>query len=372
MQRAVSVKTLVLDATELRKDWLCAGLKFQLLGHMIHQTLISVYVPASVFEEVVAHHGRAVEEARNKLNGVIKDRRTLGLGSVKADDTGFNYRTYLTERFDEVLAITVMEWPRVSHRELVARAVNRTAPFDQKGSGYRDSLVWADVVELAQSGHDIALASEDRIFAGQGGMLAPQLKAEIADATGDVELVRDLGKWLLAQLPWASGSLEDAVARARDQEFYEFFLQSDLDGELVPEAKDLGFRRAPYFVEVTGVQWGGLFAPLGGVRGPEDLIVAEYDIDQLVDFEAELPEGSEVEDGWEASEPDFSGRIAVRGQVRMIVRLAVLFGDEFGLAVDQVSWRRGDGSGPGAVPLEPIPGQLSLFGSGQSESHGIS
>ena len=364
------MKTLILDATELRKDWLCAGLKFQLLGHMIHQTLISVYVPASVFEEVVAHHGRAVEEARKKLDGVIKDRRTLGLGSVKADDTEFDYRTYLKERFDEVLAITVMDWPIVSHRELVARAVSRTAPFDQKGSGYRDSLVWASVVELAKSGRDVALASEDRIFAGQDDMLAPQLKAEIVDVSGDVELVRDLGKWLLAQLPWTSGSLEEAVVRGCDEEFYEFFLQSDLEGELVPEAKDLGFRRAPYSVEITGVQWGGLFAPLGAVRGPEGLIVAEYDISQLVDFEAELPEGSEVEDGWEASEPDFSGRIAVRGQVRMIVRLAVLFGDEFGLTIDQVSWRRFDGSGPGAGPVKSIPGQLSLFDSEQSDSCG--
>lgn len=357
------MKTLVLDATELRKDWLCAGLKFQLIKHMVDQALISVYVPASVLEEVIAHHGRAVEDTAKKLDGVVRDRRALGLGPVEADNTGFDYRAYLIERFDEALGITVMDWPDVSHRELVARAVSRTVPFDQKGSGYRDSLVWAAVVELAKSGRDIALASEDRIFAGQDNMLAPQLKAEIRDASGDVVLVRDLGTWLLAQLPWTSGSLEEAVALGHDQQFYEFLLQSGLAEEMVPDATNLGFRRAPYSVEITNVQWGGSFIPLGGVRAPDGLIVTEYEIDQLVDFEAELPEGSEVEDGWETSEPDFSGRIAVRGQVRMVVRLAVLFETEFGLTVDQVSWRRGDGSGPGTAPLQPIPGQLSLFDS---------
>jgi hypothetical protein len=189
------------------------------------------------------------------------------------------------------------------------------------------------------------------------------LKAEIAEAPGDIELVRNLGRWLLTQLPWTSESLEEAVARSRDQQFWELYLQSDLQGELVPEAKDLGFRRAPYSVEITEVTWGGMFAPLGAVKSPDGLILAEYDLNQLVDFEAELPEGSEIEEGWEASEPDYLGRIAVRGQIPMVVRLGVLFEDDFVMGIEKLSWRRSDGSGPGAVPLEPIPGQLSLFDS---------
>jgi PIN domain len=145
---------------------------------------------------------------------VIKERRMLGLGQVKVDDTELDHRAYLTERLDEVLAITVMDWPTISHRELVVRAISRTPPFDHKGSGYRDSLVWADVVELAKAGHHVALASEDKIFAGQDGMLAPHLKAEVADVRGDVELVRDLGNWLLAQLSPSPASCH-SLARTR-------------------------------------------------------------------------------------------------------------------------------------------------------------
>jgi hypothetical protein len=364
----INVNSLILDATELRKDWLCTGLKFQLLEHMIRQTLISVYIPASVLEEVVAHHGRAVEEANKKLETAVRDRRLLGLGPVKVEDTEFDYRAYLVERFDEVLSITVTDWPNISHRELVTRAVSRKPPFDQKGSGYRDSLVWADVIALAKAGHDVVLVSEDRIFADPNGMLAAQLRAEVASIPGRVELVRDLGKWLLAQLPWTTASLKDAVAYGRDQQFYEFYLQSDLQSDLIPEAQDLGLRRAPYSLEITDIRWGGLFAPLGAVRSPDGLILAEYDLDQDVDFEAELPEATEVEDGWEVSSPNYLGHIGVRGQVRMIVRLAVLFDDEFGLSVEELSWRRSDGSGPGAVAAGSIPGQLSLF---ESEETGM-
>jgi hypothetical protein len=45
----------------------------------------------------------------------------------------------------------------------------------------------------------------------------------------------------------------------------------------------------------------------------------------------------------------------------------VLFADEFGLSVDEVAWRRADGSGPGTSRIEEIPGQLSLFDSGRTD-----
>jgi hypothetical protein len=89
--------------------------------------------------------------------------------------------------------------------------------------------------------------------------------------------------------------------------------------------------------------------------------LAEYDLNQIVEFQAELSEGSELEENWLASEPDYSGRITVRGQIAMVVRLAVLFDDNFGMSIEQLSWRRRDGSGPGAAPAEPMPGQLSIF-----------
>src|SRR5262249_54391515 len=161
----------------------------------------------------------------------------------------FDYRADLTERLEEVLGIAVLDWPDVPHSDLVSRAVSRRPPFDSKGSGYRDSLVWANVLELAKARADVALCSEDKIFAGQDETLAPQLQAEIATIGGSVELVRDLGKWLLDQLPWTSDSLAAAVARGRDEEFYQFLLQSDLQQYLIPEPKDLGFSQSPYSVE---------------------------------------------------------------------------------------------------------------------------
>ncbi len=57
-----------------------------------------------MFEEVVARHGREVDESCRRLESLIRERRTLGLGLVNADDAPFDYRAYLSELLAEVLA----------------------------------------------------------------------------------------------------------------------------------------------------------------------------------------------------------------------------------------------------------------------------
>jgi hypothetical protein len=58
--------------------------------------------------------------------------------------------------------------------------------------------------------------------------------------------------------------------------------------------------------------------------------------------------------------------VRVEGEVDMIVRVAVLFGDEFGFSVDELSWRRTDRSGPGAPPYwAHDPDQPSLLDNGK-------
>ena len=62
-------------------------------------------------------------------------------------DAVSGYRRYLEERLQG--AATVLPIPDVSHEFLVRRAVERVRPFNEKGTGYRDALIWESVCELA-------------------------------------------------------------------------------------------------------------------------------------------------------------------------------------------------------------------------------
>lgn len=341
------MKSIVLDANELVRDWLCAGLKYQLLDHMHHATWVSVYVPAVVFEEVVANHLREVARVQGILEGLVREQKRLGIQPVTVDPSTLDYRGYLAELFDERLGFTVLDWPQTTHAELAMRAIDRTPPFNQKGGGYRDSLVWADVVGLARTGHDVAFVSSDNIFADEAGALAPALREEVKPLKGSVELVRDFGRWLIAELPWSVSDLSAAVSRSRDEAFYDYYLKSDFQENLIPRVRDLGFSRSPYSIEVREVVWDGGFASIDSSKGPDNLTLVEYELGQTVEFQAEFPDDVDTDPGWRVSEPDALRRVRVEGSVDMLLRVAVLFGGEFGFSIDALSWRRRNDTGVG-------------------------
>lgn len=356
------VKTVVLDANELSRDWLCEGLKYQLLEHMFHATWLNVYVPAVVLEELIANHGRAVTKVEAETVSNAKARPRLGLDPRPAPKSTLDYRAFITERFDDRLGFSVLPWPDVPHDWLVGRAVAHLPPFNAKGSGYRDALIWSDVVALAREGHSVAFVSSDSVFGDSEGNLAPVLKEDISDASGDVELVRDFGSWLLEQLPWKADNLPTAVSTSRDAAFYDYYLKSDFQDDLMPEVTDLGFSVAPYDVVIDEVVWDGAFHSVSEASGPGPLTLVEYDIGQTITFAASFDRPVEPEDDWDVQALSGGGS-RVTGTIKMIVRAAVLFGGDYGFSIEELAWARADGRGPGVGVYRPDadPAQLALI-----------
>jgi hypothetical protein len=331
------------------------GLKYQLFDHIHHASWFSVYVPAVVLEELVANHARAVAKVEAAGEQLNRDRRLVGLPPLDGPGVAWDYRKYVEERFDERLSFTVLQWPETPHEDLATRAVRRTRPFNEKGTGYRDALVWADVVELAREGHDVAFVSMDKAFVGEHGGLASELQAEVDPLKGSVELVRDFSRWLIAALPWKSvPDLAAAVSFSRTSEFYDWYLKSDFQDGLEPTVEEFGFSLSPYRFEIVEVVWDGEFVPVeGGVTDDDGLTLVEYELGQSVAFRAEFPEGIEPELGWQASPPDGFRRQELEGAIEMVLRVAVLYGGDFGFSVEELSWRRADGVGPGAAVYHP-------------------
>ena len=76
--------------------------------------------------------------------------------------------------------VAVLPYPEVPHEELAQRAISRTRPFDEKGSGYRDSLIWFSVLQLAsQTEGPVFLVAGDKDFADSSKQLHPDLKNDL-------------------------------------------------------------------------------------------------------------------------------------------------------------------------------------------------
>ena len=358
------MKTLIIDSNELARDFACMSLRYQLLEHSGPSPWVQVHIPAVVLEETVANYERALAKAGDASGLAERERRRLGLDVIGALDRD-SYRDYLLERFDYRLGFTVLAWPEVPHVDLVKRAVTRTPPFNANGGGYRDSLIWADVLELARSGRDVVLVSSDGIFAGPDGYLAEQLAAEVRDLKGAVELTQELGPWLLDALPWAADGMTDAIMSAQDREVYEYMQTSDIQSDLEPHIVDLGFERSPYNVLVDDVQWDGTFTRVSTSVGPDGLYVAEYDLDETVSIAATFNALDVRDAGWATSKTDSLGQVVLEGDLPMVVRMAVLFGGDVSFSIEEVGWRRSDGVGPGADVYRPEWDQMqpSIFDS---------
>lgn len=298
-----------------------------------------------MLEEVVGHHYREQAVLSRDLEKHNALRCRLGLPKATVHGDPEDFRAYLEDRLDEVLGFYVLPWPSSTHQDLVARAVQRIPPFDEKGGGYRDSLVWANVMELAKAGHNVLLASADRASSNGHGGLADALLAEVEGLRGSVELAPDLKVWLLRELPWKASSVKEAVLLARDEVFERYYFESDLEDELWPDAEAIGFDRPPIAFEPTEVQTAEWRGRVAAEAVDENLVLAQYDIEQTVTFAAILPSGSKTDSGWRVLER--FGRLEVSGEVELVVRVAVLFDPEQGMNIEGVSWRRLDGQGPG-------------------------
>ena len=347
---------IVLDATELTKDFMCRNVTFQLLSHWAERSYGSVWVPESVFHEVVANYLRGVDGVTEALSTVNKRRRRFGLVPVPDPASDFDYSAYLQDRFDEVLGFNVMPFPEVTHASLVARATTRTAPFDERGSGYRDALVWESIKGLANGGGEVFLVSDDKIFSDGEGELASVLRAEVADK--NVHLVTNLSDWLISRLPWDSKSPDEALARSRAERVLDYLMASDFQEEIWPEIEDLGFSSRPYKVEIDDVAWGGEFNLTGSRSLGDGLTLAEYEIDESVEFTAEFPLGTPIDMSWETEEN--LGRLVATGMIEFVVRLAVSHDQDLGFSIESLGWRAKDGKGRGLAPLSD-PAIESLF-----------
>ena len=234
---------VVLDATEIHRDWFLAGLEFQLLRFLVREAGIRAVVPSSVVAEVVANQSREYTAARTAYAKAVQSLRRVGgrnLVSAANAPEDSPYAQVLSARFESI-GVEVLDLPATPHSEIVARAVSRKPPFDQNGSGYRDTLTWLTCVELAFAGKAVYLVSQDNDFAGRDGQLAPELAEELAGARGSVTLVRQLGKWLTPLIPWDEATnLPEAAAIARDEELLSMFAPWDRFEDMHFTAEDIG------------------------------------------------------------------------------------------------------------------------------------
>jgi len=231
----------------------------------------SLYIPRIVIDEV---QNKYAEELVQIDKFVAKAQRVIGgeiespLAHATIEERGEAYRQMLESRFAQVGA-TIVDYPAVPHEVVVQRALRRRKPFSKSDKGYRDALIWENVMDVASSpGQDIAFVSgNEKDFFDNEGNLHPDLLANMLERgiqPGRIAPFSGLGKFVDEHIKPTMEAREDI----RQQLAYARYPGLDLADEIAShllrittgrewEPAELGFPRefeSPTISSVEEVQ----------------------------------------------------------------------------------------------------------------------
>jgi len=177
---------VVFDTNIFCSDYYMSGASFRILKDGAHLIPAEIYVPEVVIDEVVNRYREDVAEAieaHEKATNVI--RRLLPeisanfqISPVSSNEMSDKYQAWFLNEL-KLLGVKVLPYPKVTHKEVVARDLLRRSPFKRNGSGYRDCLIWESIRELARIGTDkiVLISANKRDFGGES--LSEDLTKEV-------------------------------------------------------------------------------------------------------------------------------------------------------------------------------------------------
>ena len=190
---------VVLDTNILFQSFRLNSPNFIEFFEGLDKTANSLFVSQVVVEEVVNNYSERLFELMNSINGETRKLNSMldREGIIAFEQLDFSkeiaiYKDFLQEKI--LAAGTILPYPKVEHEKIVKRFLDRKKPFKQNGKGYRDTLIWENLLEMVKdgSGIDIAFISQNTQDFFEGETLHPDLEADL-----EVESGKDVSKMIV-------------------------------------------------------------------------------------------------------------------------------------------------------------------------------
>jgi predicted nucleic acid-binding protein len=329
-------------------DWNLAQTSAQALLAACRRGEIELFVPQIVISEVTRSFKDREEKKLRTLNDARAALRELrGLraeaGELAGDLTSKpGYVTHLVTAIRQAGG-QVIEYPEVAHRDLVERALLREAPFDNAGrAGYRDALIWHNVLDVARSGQLVVFATDDNDFREPKSeklnsrmvedlqrrgidpgrvSLARSLKEVVEEVVQPAQAVLDVLNGQLSEAPEWSPKLTDALKDVADTEAaYADLSEVDVAFDADEEAF-IGEVTDEHLTEVYDLQ---RFAMADAVPLSEHRFGIEVWLDATASFDVEVSpntasgQASEIPPGVELGADETSASLVGVAELRLI------------------------------------------------------
>jgi hypothetical protein len=173
---------LVLDANAVVPNPELQGSAWGDITTAIRDGALSVVVPKIVAAEITATVQKNRRDQRPKSDVHRAPDAVRQAVQDAADEVERWAENYDATIHLEAEGVTIRDTPTVPHDEVAQRAVDRVRPFNEKGGGYRDTLHWYTVLDIAREHpeEDLAFVSQDAAYQNSSrDDLHPDLRAEV-------------------------------------------------------------------------------------------------------------------------------------------------------------------------------------------------
>lgn len=268
---------IVLDTNQLHGDYLLESPQFSTLHDGLRQAGDELCVPEVVVKEITRKFMQAYAGA---ISGQKKVNRVAGLVGneqpelVSVDIAEKKYSHLLADRLKQ-LSARVLDVPNVGVGSLLDRDLAERRPFDNKGRGLRDTLIWESILkDLEDHEEDVVLITNDAGFTSRGTEKGTQteLHGDLADdleAAGHnrtrvkvFKTIQDFNSEVFSRLPEKiyaeDDALEGTFVEALDPDQMRDQFTGDIEDEIAGLLPWIFRTRGAWDAEVSFLSWVGV------------------------------------------------------------------------------------------------------------------
>lgn len=189
---------------------------FQIFLDGIRKAGHSLFIPQIVLDETVNKFRDSLIETMQEWERLSERIRRLASNKPSSvfdensiDELVANYRRNLTRKLKEPVSpnFRTISYPDVPHSRLVAKALQRKKPFSLSGRGYRDALIWENILWLEEtysgSERTAFITANIKDFADDKFALHPDLLTDLDErklAPGSIILYPNLKAFVTEQI----------------------------------------------------------------------------------------------------------------------------------------------------------------------------
>ncbi len=341
------------DANILIADYHLSSPYMGVLITFLHRTDAKLFVPIVVLEEVKQKYREHLLQETKKFEKSLKQMKYLAPSlefvnpqmDIKAQ--GEVYSKKLESSLQFFLNAKYLDLPSVSHDLVVKRAINKRKPFSDSGRGYRDTLIWENILAEAKSDDEeiVFITNNAKDFAAEDSTsLHPDLKLDLnrlGISEDRVKLYPDLGSFIDSVVTPQLTRLRDFEKQLTEGTFAPLNLQKLLEDREEEITKGINdelpdLLAEPKFDEPTVV---GLYHPaqiqsVSVYQNDKTTLFAEFNADFDADIEFFIFKGDyyildEEEDEFSIYDPDWNEWVMRGGKnITVSVVSTIIFDSE--------------------------------------------